>query len=47
MRDLRDAVGRERFDTYVTRGKNMTYDQLIAWLSETIDALANVRASAP
>jgi tetratricopeptide (TPR) repeat protein len=39
VRELRELVGHERFDAHTARGKTMTYDQLISWLTETLDSL--------
>jgi predicted ATPase/class 3 adenylate cyclase len=39
VRELRDTVGRERFDACIARGKEMTYDELISWLLEELDEL--------
>jgi len=45
VRELRELVGRDRFDAYIALGKTMTYDELISWLVESLDSLVNERSN--
>ncbi len=43
VRAVRDGIGRERFDACVAEGAAMSYDELVAWLLASLDALIATR----